>query len=142
MRCAGAQPQLGAPQRRRAELEGDNPVPHYLEHAQWAWGQPTFEQLMQFAPRISLETVMPDVTVPLLRLHGSGDRQIPIEYAYAQYDAAVNSLDRTLRILTEREGGVEHVPVTTCCKPPRSCPTGSASAPDPPSPRPLDAPES
>ena len=48
-------------------------------------------------------------TVPFLVTHGSGDRQIPLEYAYAQYEAAVNSPKRELHIFSAREGGVEHV---------------------------------
>lgn len=107
--CWGANYNWGELQRRRAEREGENPVPHYWEHVQWVWGQPDFDAFMRFAPAVSLEGVVSQITVPFLVTHGSGDRQIPLEYAHAQYDAAVNSPDRELRILTPRDGGIEHV---------------------------------
>ncbi|MGN7950352.1 alpha/beta hydrolase family protein [Microbacterium sp. 22215] len=107
--CWGANYNWGELQRRRAEREGENPVPHYWDHVQWVWGQPTFEDFMKFAPAVTLENVVSEITVPFLVTHGSGDRQIPREYAHAQYDEAVNSPDRTLRLLTPRDGGIEHV---------------------------------
>lgn len=107
--CWSANYNWGELQLRRAALVGEQPVPHYWEHVQWVWGQPTFEDFMRFAPRVKLVDVMPDVTVPLFIMHGSGDRQIPLEHAHAQYEGAINSPDRELRILTSREGGVEHV---------------------------------
>jgi esterase/lipase len=107
--CWGANYNWGELQRRRAEREGENPVPHYWEHVQWVWGKPTFEEFMEFAPAVTLEGVVSEITVPFLVTHGSGDRQIPLEYAHAQYEAAVQSPDRELRILTSKDGGVEHV---------------------------------
>jgi esterase/lipase len=107
--CWGANFNWGELQRRRADREGENPVPHYWEHVQWVWGQPTFEDFMRFAPAVTLEDVVSEITVPFLVTHGSGDRQIPIEYAHAQYEGAVNSPDRELRILTPHDGGIEHV---------------------------------
>ena len=41
-------------------------------------------------------------------MHGSHDRQIGVKYAHQTYDHLVNSPDRELMIVTEREGGVEH----------------------------------
>ncbi|MES2170495.1 MAG: alpha/beta fold hydrolase [Actinomycetota bacterium] len=105
----GANYNWGELQKRRAEREGENPVPHYWEHVGWVWGKDGFEEFMAFAPQVSLVGVVEEITVPFLVTHGSGDRQIPIEYAYAQYEAAVNSPDRELHIFTPREGGVEHV---------------------------------
>ncbi|VXC24765.1 Prolyl oligopeptidase family protein [Arthrobacter sp. 9AX] len=107
--CWGANYNWGELQRRRAEREGENPVPHYWEHVQWVWGKGSFEDFMKFAPAVTLEGVVSEITVPFLVTHGSGDRQIPLEYAYAQYEGAVKSPDRELKILTEREGGIEHV---------------------------------
>ena len=49
------------------------------------------------------------ITVPFLVTHGANDRQIPREYAVAQYERAVNSPKRELKWFTAREGGVEHV---------------------------------
>jgi len=105
----GANYNWGELQRRRAEREGENPVPHYWEHVQWVWGKDSFEDFMAFAPRVSLEGVVENITVPSLTTHGSGDRQIPLEYAYAQYEGSTNSPDRELHIFTPEEGGIEHV---------------------------------
>jgi dienelactone hydrolase len=107
--CWGANFNWGELQKRRAEREGENPVPHYWDHVQWVWGKETREEFMAFAPAITLEGVVERITVPFLVTHGAGDRQIPSEYAHQQYDGAVNSPDRELRFFTAREGGVEHV---------------------------------
>ena len=107
--CWGANFNWGELQRRRAEREGENPVPHYWDHVQWVWGKASRAEFMEFVPAVSLEHVIADITVPFLVTHGSGDRQIPLEYAHAQYEGATNSPDRTLRILTPRDGGIEHV---------------------------------
>ncbi len=105
----GANFNWGELQRRRADREGDRPVPHYWEHVQWVWGKESFEEFMAFAPRITLENCIDRITVPFLVTHGSNDRQIPREYAIAQYERAVNSPKRELKWFTPREGGVEHV---------------------------------
>ena len=105
----GANYNWGALQKKRAEREGENPVPHYWEHVQWVWGKKDFDEFMAFAPEVSLVGVVEHISVPFLVTHGSGDRQIPLEYAHAQYEAAVNSPKRTLHVFSEREGGVEHV---------------------------------
>ena len=105
----GANYNWGELQARRAAREGENPVPHYWEHVQWVWGQPDFDTFMAFAPQVSLVGVVEQITVPFLVTHGAGDRQIPIEYAHAQYENATSSPRRELKIFTEREGGVEHV---------------------------------
>ena len=105
----GANYNWGEMQRRRAQREGENPVPHYWEHVQWVWGKDSFAEFLDFSAAVSLVDVMEHIAVPSLVTHGAGDRQIPLEYAYAQHDASVNSPDRELHIFTEREGGVEHV---------------------------------
>jgi len=105
----GANYNWGEMQLRRAGREGENPVPHYWQHVQWVWGQPSFDAFMAFAPQLSMVEASSSITVPFLITHGANDRQIPLEYAHAQYDAAVNSPHRELHIFTDREGGVEHV---------------------------------
>jgi alpha-beta hydrolase superfamily lysophospholipase len=105
----GANYNWGELQERRLAREGDRPVPHYWEHVQWVWGKNSLEEFMAFAPRITLEGVMDKITVPLLITHGANDRQIPIAYAHQQYETAINSPRRELKIFTTREGGVEHV---------------------------------
>lgn len=76
---------------------------------QWVFGKNSLDDFMEFAPLMTLDGVVEDITVPFLVTHGSNDRQIPREYAVAQYEGAVNSPKRELKIFTEREGGVEHV---------------------------------
>lgn len=104
----GANYNWGELQKRRLAREGDRPVPHYWEHVQWVWGKDTLDEFMAFAPAVTLEGVVEHITVPFLITHGDNDRQIPREYAHAQYDNAVNSPDRELKFFTQREGGVEH----------------------------------
>ena len=105
----GANFNWGELQRRRLAREGDKPVPHYWEHVQWVWGKGSLEEFMEFAPQVTLEHVVDKITVPFLVTHGANDRQIPLEYAHAQYEGAVNSPKRELKFFTQREGGVEHV---------------------------------
>jgi dienelactone hydrolase len=105
----GANFNWGELQKRRAQREGDRPVPHYWEHVQWVWGKDSFEEFMAFAPRIALADSIDKITVPFLVTHGSNDRQIPREYALQQYEGAINSPKRELKWFTPREGGVEHV---------------------------------
>ncbi|WP_387973521.1 hypothetical protein [Glycomyces rhizosphaerae] len=45
----------------------------------------------------------------VLITHGENDRQIPLEYARACYDEAVNRPQRELKIFTAADGGVEHI---------------------------------
>jgi alpha-beta hydrolase superfamily lysophospholipase len=104
----GANYNWGELQKRRLAREGDRPVPHYWEHVQWVWGKDTLEEFMAFAPRVTLEGVMEKITVPILITHGANDRQIPLEYAHKQYETAINSPKRELKIFTAREGGIEH----------------------------------
>ena len=105
----GANFNWGELQKRRAAREGDRPVPHYWEHVQWVWGKESFEEFMEFAPRVTLKDSIDKITVPFLVTHGSNDRQIPREYALQQYEGAINSPKRELKWFTPREGGVEHV---------------------------------
>jgi fermentation-respiration switch protein FrsA (DUF1100 family) len=58
--------------------------------------------------RINLDGVVERIRVPYLVVHGSKDRQIPVEYAHRSYEQAVNSPKRELKVYTERDGGVEH----------------------------------
>lgn len=104
----GANYNWGELQKRRLMREGDRPVPHYWEHVQWVWGQPTLDEFMAFIPRVTLAPVIDKITVPFLVVHGSNDRQIPREYAEQQYAGAVNSPKRELKYFTPAEGGIEH----------------------------------
>lgn len=104
----GANHNWGAVQRARAAREGDRPVPHYWEHVQWVFGQPDFDSFMTYAKGMTLDGILDRVTVPFLVTHGEKDRQIPLTYAHQTYEQLVNSPGRTLKVFTEREGGVQH----------------------------------
>ncbi|MGK3204279.1 alpha/beta hydrolase family protein [Amycolatopsis sp. MEPSY49] len=103
----------GALQRRRqqqlAEAPAERSVPRFWEHVLWTFGQTSVEGLARFTARMNLVEDSRRIRMPFLVLHGSNDRQVPVEMARRQYDAAVNSVRRELKIMTEHDGGVEHV---------------------------------
>jgi dienelactone hydrolase len=101
--------QWGQTQRRRREREGENPVPHYWDHALWVWGQQSMDDFEKLWDQITLDGVVQRITVPFLITHGVNDRQIPVGDAHRSYEQAVNSPKAELKIYTEHEGGVEHV---------------------------------
>jgi len=96
-------------QQKRLRREGENPVPHYWAHVMWAFGAASMEEFLARASDVHLNGVMERIRVPFLVTHGAKDRQIALDYARQSYDQLVNSPARTLKIFTEREGGVEHV---------------------------------
>jgi hypothetical protein len=96
-------------QRKRLRREGENPVPHYWDHVRWVFGAQTIEEFLVKSKGMTLEGVLERIQVPFLIAHGERDRQISIEYAHRSFAQLVNSPDRELKILTAREGGVEHV---------------------------------
>lgn len=104
----GANFDWGELQRRRLAHEGDRPVPHYWDHVQWVFGKTSREEFMAFAPSMTLVPVINEITVPFLVTHGADDTQVPVEFAQAQYERAVNSPSRHLRIFTAEEGGSMH----------------------------------
>ncbi len=104
----GANFNWGELQRRRLAREGDRPVPHYWDHVQWVFGMSSREEFMAFVPSMTLEPVIGKITVPFLITHGADDTQVPVEFAHAQYERAVNSPSRELRIFTADEGGSMH----------------------------------
>jgi esterase/lipase len=108
--CAvlGANHNWGELQKRRRHREGENPVPHYWEHVMWVFGKPDIDTFMAWAPSMCLDGVVDKITVPFLVTHGSGDRQIPIEFAHQSYEQAVNSPKRELRIFTPDDYAIEH----------------------------------
>jgi len=101
----GANYNWGELQERRLANEGDRPVPHYWDHVQWVFGKGTRDEFMEFAPSMSLVGVVEPITVPFLITHGEDDTQIPLEYAHARYDNAVNSPDRQLKFFTGPRAG-------------------------------------
>lgn len=108
--CAvmGANHNWGEMQKRRQAREGDRPVPHYWDHVMWVFGKKTIEEFMAWAPAMDLNGVVEKIAVPFLVTHGSGDRQIPVEYAQQSFDQAVNSPKRELFITQKSDFEVEH----------------------------------
>jgi dienelactone hydrolase len=96
-------------QQKRLAREGENPVPHYWDHVQWVFGASDLDDFLAKTKGMTLEGVVEHITVPFLVTHGIGDRQISVDYARAEYEHAVNSPKRELRIFDEVEGGAEHI---------------------------------
>ncbi|AHH19805.1 putative hydrolase, alpha/beta hydrolase family [Nocardia nova SH22a] len=108
--CAvwGANYNWGELQKRRLLREGENPVPHYWDHVQWVFGKDSLDEFMDFAPKMSLEGVVEEITVPFLVTHGEDDRQIPMDLATPEYERAINSPDRHWKLFSSAEGGSSH----------------------------------
>ena len=96
-------------QQKRLKREGENPVPHYWAHVMWVFGASDMDDFFAKAAGMHLNGVMERIKVPFLVTHGEKDRQIMLEYAHMSYDQLVNSPKRELKIVPDREGGVEHV---------------------------------
>lgn len=96
--------------RRRVEGNGlaTTSVPDYLKAISWFFGVDTVEDLLAVTSKFNVRDIIADVTMPMLIVHGEGDRQVPVEEARKVYAAAVNCRDLELRIFTREEGGSEH----------------------------------
>ena len=105
----GANHNWGQTQRRRLEREGENPVPHYWQHALWVWGCDDLESFEKLWDSITLDGVVEKIEVPFLITHGENDRQIPVSDAYQSHAQATASPKCDLRVFTDNDGGVEHV---------------------------------
>ncbi len=78
-------------------------------HRRWVTGQNSDEGAAAIMTQLTLEDAMHRVTCPLLVIYGEADRLVPRHKAEKQVEAAVNTSDRTLKVFTAEEGGVEHV---------------------------------
>jgi pimeloyl-ACP methyl ester carboxylesterase len=96
-------------QRRRLQREGEKPVPHYWNHVMWVFGAKDLDDFLARSQGMHLDGILHRIEAPFLVVHGERDRQIPVEYARRTYSELVNSRRRELKVLTAREGGVEHV---------------------------------
>ena len=76
---------------------------------QWVFGASSLEDFLEKTAGMRLEGVVERIRVPFLITHGEGDRQIPVAYAHEQYEHAVASPKRELRIFTQEEGAAEHI---------------------------------
>lgn len=104
----GGNHEWGLVQQARRRREGENPVPHYWDHVMWVWGQSDVDAFLDMSRSITLTGIVEHIEVPFLVVHGSNDRQIPVEYAYRSHEQAVRSPRADLKIFTQREGGIEH----------------------------------
>ncbi|MCQ4159485.1 prolyl oligopeptidase family serine peptidase [Roseomonas sp. GC11] len=104
----GANHDWRAVQKKRLEREGNFPVPHYWDHVCWVWGARDIPDFMRIAEQVHLDGILDRIRVPFLVTHGEKDSQIPLAYAQRTYDQLTNSPKRTLKIFTDREGGVQH----------------------------------
>jgi dipeptidyl aminopeptidase/acylaminoacyl peptidase len=73
----------------------------------WVMGTPTMEEGLERVKQWTLVDVLPQLTQPLLIVHGENDRQVPVQDARQAF-AAAGSADKQLRIFTVEEGGAEH----------------------------------
>lgn len=101
----------GELQQRRVvrEAGGELSVPHYWDHVKWVFGCDTQEEFLEFSSKMTLTEISDQITMPFLIIHGSNDRQVPLEMAQLQYDAATGTDNKELIVVTDREGGIEHV---------------------------------
>jgi dienelactone hydrolase len=104
----GANHDWRAVQQARLKREGQNPVPHYWKHVEWAFGATNKDDFLAKAEAMHLDGVLHHIKVPFLVTHGENDRQIPLKYAHQTYEQLINSPKRDLVIFTPREGGIEH----------------------------------
>jgi fermentation-respiration switch protein FrsA (DUF1100 family) len=74
----------------------------------WVFGFDDLDAFMEWAPSMCLDGVVEKIRAPFLVTHGSGDRQIPVEYAHRSYEQATNSAQRDLRIFSPDDFEVEH----------------------------------
>jgi dipeptidyl aminopeptidase/acylaminoacyl peptidase len=78
--------------------------------ARWVFG--TDESgIRAVAPAFNLDTVIADMTCPLLVLHGESDRQVPVVQAHRTHEMATGSARRDLKIFPQGDWGEEHCQV-------------------------------
>ena len=106
--ACGAIYDWGEINRRRQSREGDRPVPHYWEHAQWVWNARNIDELMEKAAKVAIGGFLDRIKVPFLITHGANDRQIPLAQAQATFDGLVNSPLRELKVFSAIGTGIEH----------------------------------
>jgi len=76
----------------------------------WVFGMDQ-DSLRKIAPSFNLDSVIGDMTCPLLVIHGESDRQVPVVQAQRTYDMAVSSSRRDLKIFPKGGWGEEHCQV-------------------------------
>lgn len=85
-----------------------NSVSDMRGQLRWVSGHDDFGDAVRFFAGFTLQGVAERITCPLLVVHGGRDRQIPGDHGQKTYDDAKRSARRTLVVLDDDEGGVEH----------------------------------
>jgi dienelactone hydrolase len=98
-------------QEGRRNREGENPVPHYWNHAFWVWNATDIDDFMEKTKGMHLNGVAELIDQPILITHGANDRQINVKYAHQTYDAITKSPKKDMHIFDEPEGGTEHISI-------------------------------
>ncbi|HZU07292.1 MAG TPA: prolyl oligopeptidase family serine peptidase [Chloroflexota bacterium] len=91
--------------QRISNERGAVPTPH--SHVLFVMGAKTLDEVTEKVQAWRLAGVASQIRCPLLITHGERDAQIPVEQAYALYEAA-GSPQKELKIFTEAEGGSAH----------------------------------
>ena len=73
----------------------------------WVFGMEQ-DRLREFAPNFNLDSVIGEMTCPLLVIHGESDRQVPVAQAHRTHDMATSSSRRDLKIFQKGGWGEEH----------------------------------
>ncbi|MFI6689631.1 alpha/beta hydrolase [Streptomyces sp. NPDC050485] len=81
------------------------PVPFW--QLPWVMGTETMEQALVRVREFRLADAIPHLTQPLLIVHASGDKGIPLPDAEQAFEAA-GSTDKQLRVFDGTDGGEEH----------------------------------
>ena len=76
-------------------------------HISWILGVDTLDEALKGLEGFRLDGVVQQMECSFLVTHGEKDAQIPLDDAWALYNA-VGSRDKTIRVFTEEEGGSEH----------------------------------
>jgi fermentation-respiration switch protein FrsA (DUF1100 family) len=79
--------------------------------APWVFGTDDIEDIRPIAPSFNLDSVIGEMTCPLLVLHGESDRQVPIAQAHRTHDRATSSPRRDLLVFPKGSWGEEHCQV-------------------------------
>jgi pimeloyl-ACP methyl ester carboxylesterase len=73
----------------------------------WVLGRPDIEACMQKLEDYRLQGIAERIACPFYCIHGENDNIVQLDFAQRLYDA-VGSTDKTLDVLTVRDGGSEH----------------------------------
>jgi dienelactone hydrolase len=105
----GAVWDFGAAVRRRlADPASTTSVTDFEASAKWFFGVSTREELYEISSAYATAEIAPEVTCPLLIVHGEQDRQVSIDDARRVYEAATGTADVELRVFGREETSSEH----------------------------------